>query len=119
MLAHVDVRGPHRVSKYGVDVAGFEELVCPQLERAAEQAEADAVLVDEIGKMECFSRRFCRAVESLAGAPVPLVATVASRGPGLIARIKQRRDATLFTLTRENRDELPANVLRILTEALD
>ncbi len=110
-LADVDIRGPWRVSRYGVDVEGFERLVCPMLEAVAE---ADVVLIDEIGKMECFSQRFCAAVERLADAPVPLVATIAARGSGLIAAMKARDDAALHTLTLANRDAMPAALLEEL-----
>jgi nucleoside-triphosphatase len=105
-LADVAIESRWRVSRYGVDVGGFERLVCPMLETAA--AEAEVVLIDEIGKMECFSDRFCAAVEALADAPLPLVATIAARGPGLIAAMKARPDARLHEITRANRDQMPA-----------
>jgi nucleoside-triphosphatase len=112
ILADVELRSRWRVSKYGVDVEGFERLVCPMLEAAAE--EADVVLVDEIGKMECLSARFCQAVERLADSPTPLVATIAARGGGLIAAMKQRPDAQLHTLTLANRDQIPHTIFEEL-----
>ena len=116
VLADVELRSRHRVGKYGVDVEGFERLVCPILERADEGA--DVVLIDEIGKMECFSRRFAAAVERLADSAVPLVATIAARGPGLIAAMKARPDAQLHTLTRANRDALPPEIAAALRARL-
>ncbi|MFW6161265.1 MAG: NTPase [Planctomycetota bacterium] len=118
ILADMDIESRWRVSKYGVDLEGFERLVCPMLESAAEEAEV--VLIDEIGKMECFSDRFCAAVEALADAPVPLVATIAARGRGLIAAMKARDDVELHTLTTSNRHAFPqrlANALRPLLDA--
>lgn len=112
ILADVGLHTQWRVSKYHVDVEGFERLVCPMLETATD--EADVVLVDEIGKMECFSRRFCQAVERLADAPVPLVATIAARGGGLVAAMKQRPDVQLFTLTLANRDEIAQRACTLL-----
>jgi nucleoside-triphosphatase len=110
VLADIGIRSRWRVGRYGVDVEGFEQLVCPLLEAP----DAEAVLVDEIGRMECFSERFCRAIEALADAPAPLVATVAARGGGLIAAIKQRPDAQLHTLTHANRDDMPATLAALL-----
>jgi len=104
VLADVNLRSRWRVSKYGVDVEGFERLVCPMLEAVED---SDVVLIDEIGKMECYSRRFCAAVERLADAPVPLVATIAARGGGLIAAMKQRPDARIHTVALANRDAIP------------
>jgi len=108
VLADAGLRSRWRVSKYGVNVEGFERLVCPILESAAD--EADVVLVDEIGKMECFSARFCRAIERLADSPTPLVATIAAKGGGLIAAMKSRPDAQIHEITRANRDTTPARI---------
>jgi len=49
VLAHVNLKTNHRVGRYHVDVSGFERLVLPELRRPC-----DIVLIDEIGKMECF-----------------------------------------------------------------
>jgi nucleoside-triphosphatase len=79
--------------------------------------EVEVYLVDEIGKMECLAPRFVGAMRRLLDSPKPVVATVAERGGGLIAEVKRRKDAELFTLTRANRDELPGRVLAWLARA--
>ncbi|GAG23971.1 unnamed protein product, partial [marine sediment metagenome] len=63
ILAHTDIKGPWRVGKYGVDVAGFEKSVVPILD--AEHADAELFVIDEIGKMECLSDKFVAAVRRL------------------------------------------------------
>ncbi len=75
---------------------------------------ADIYLVDEIGKMECFSARFCAAVRALLDSGKPLVATVALRGSGFIAEVKNRTDVELFEATKENRNEMPARIVERL-----
>ena len=50
----------------------------------------------------------------LAGS-IPLVATVAKRGAGFIAEVKRREDCELWTLSRANRDAMPAEILAWLT----
>jgi nucleoside-triphosphatase len=102
VLARVGVRSRQRVGRYGVDVAAFEQLVLPELARAC-----DVVLIDEIGKMECFSSRFVDVVRQLLDSASPVVATVAASGGGLIAEAKSRPDAEVWQVTRENRDGLP------------
>ena len=116
VLADVALKTRWRVGRYGVDLEGFERLVCPILEQDAEIA--DAVVIDEIGKMECFSERFCRAVERLADAPIPMVATIAARGGGLIAALKRRQDARLMTLSHGNRDAAPSLLAEQLREMI-
>ena len=109
VMAHVDFRGRHRVGRYGVDVASFEQLVLPEL-----ACEHEIMVIDEIGKMECFSSRFVEAVESLLDGPKPVVATVAIHGGRFIAQVKARPDAEVWQVTRQDRDELPQRLARHL-----
>jgi nucleoside-triphosphatase len=107
VMAHVDRPGP-RVGKYGVDVGALETMARTAL---SARTVFDFYLVDEIGKMECLSPAFVSAVRVLLDGDRPLVATVGQRGAGFIAEVKRRPDVTLWTLTRANRDSLPARVL--------
>lgn len=114
IIAHVDFPKTHRVGKYGVDVAAIDATVDAAL---AQRRGARIYLIDEIGKMECLSARFVAAVSRLLEGRLPVVATVAKRGAGFISEVKQRADCELWTLTRENRDALPAEILkRVLRE---
>jgi nucleoside-triphosphatase len=80
-------------------------------EAALAAGNADVYLVDEIGKMECLSPRFVEAMRALLASAATVVATVARRGQGFIAEVKQRKGAELWEVTRANRDELPARAL--------
>ena len=51
------------------------------------------VFIDENGKMECLSQHFVRLLESLLSSGKTVVATIASRGEGLIGEVKLRPDA--------------------------
>ena len=108
MLAHLQHPGPYRVSRYGVDVAGFEQLLA---ELDLGQVQSRLVMIDEIGKMECFSRRFRDDVTALLNSPTVLVATIALKGEGFIAQVKDRPDCSLVMVTRENRDRLAGELL--------
>ena len=102
VLAHVKLRSQHRVGRYGVDTSAFEQLVLPELTRSC-----DVLLIDEIGKMECFSTRFVDAVRELLDGPTPVVATVAVSGAGFITEAKTRSDVEVWQVTRDSRDGLP------------
>lgn len=104
-LAHVNFKSQSRVGRYGVDVAGFENLVIPELAR-----QCDLMLIDEIGKMECFSSRFITAARQLLDGATPVVATVAGRGTGFIAEVKARADVEIREVTHANRSELPKSL---------
>ena len=113
VMAHVDYRGPHRVGKYGVDVAAIDALaesVWPVREAV------DVYVVDEIGKMECLSRRFVTAMRALLDSPERMVATIARVGGGFIAEVKQRDDVESWEVTRATREALPARVRGWLQE---
>jgi nucleoside-triphosphatase len=114
VLAHVRLGGPHRVGRYGVDVAAFEKLVLPELARPCH-----VMLIDEIGKMECYSSAFTETVGKLLDASRPLVATVALRGSGIIAEAKNRADVEVWQVTKANREELPQRLATLLAAVLD
>jgi nucleoside-triphosphatase len=114
ILAHVEFRGGARVGRYGIDLGALEDAVRHTLTRASG---VDLFLVDEIGKMECKSPRFVEAMRRLVAADVPLVATVARRGPGFIEEVKSLPGIALREVTLENRDSLPGEVLSWIREA--
>jgi nucleoside-triphosphatase len=112
-LARVEWRGPARVGRYGVDV-GVMDTLADELDPT--QA-VDAWLVDEIGKMECLSRRFVTAMRDLLDGSTPVVATVALRGSGFIADVKRHPGAELWTVSLPARDTLPAAIVEWLESA--
>jgi nucleoside-triphosphatase len=120
VLAHADLISPHRVGRYGVEVEMLDYVVDTTLSppRGVSSPAADLYLIDEIGRMECFSARFVAAVERLLAAEVAVLATVALRGGGLIASVKQRDDVQLIEVTRGNRDRLPAEMIRFAEQKI-
>lgn len=116
VLSHIHHRGPYRVSRYGVDVAGFERLLA-ELDLRHDQSQL--IIIDEIGKMECFSRRFTEDVTALLNSPKILIATIALKGEGFIRQVKDRSDCRLITVTRENRDRLLSELAACLKSGLD
>jgi nucleoside-triphosphatase len=108
VMAHVDFRGPERVGRYGVDVAAIDAAA--EMELAADP-EVDVYLVDEIGKMECLSRRFAPAMRALLDSDRRIVASIARGGGGFIAEVRHRPDVELWELTIRNRDTLADRVL--------
>jgi nucleoside-triphosphatase len=102
-LAHVSSKSKDRVGRYGVELAGFEQLINEEL---AADPDVELVVVDEIGKMECFNRLFVDLVREVLGKRSPVLASVAMKGGGLIQEVKRRRDAELVSVSARNRDDL-------------
>lgn len=73
-LADVNADGP-KVSKYHVDIKSFESVAMPALERAAK---CDAVIIDEIGRMELKSVRFAERLDGILESKTPLIASLQS-----------------------------------------
>jgi nucleoside-triphosphatase len=113
ILAHVDIKGPFKVGKYGVDVAGFEKSVLSVID--PETTDADLFVIDEIGKMECFSQKFIAAVRRLLVSDASLLATVARKGAGLIRQAKNHPGIKICNLTPDNRDKTVDGILQILS----
>ena len=113
VFAHVDIKGRFKVGKYGVDVADFEKAVVPILD--AEQTDAELFVIDEIGKMECFSEKFIAAARKLLASDKSVLATVARKGAGLISEVKNHQGMQLFNITRENREGTVAEISQLLS----
>ncbi len=106
-MAGIDISSPHRVGKYGVDVAAIDAVAATALAPEA----ARIFLVDEIGRMECASPTFVAAVQRLLAADRVVVASVALKGDGLIAEVKRLPGIALREVTAQNRDRLPEEVI--------
>lgn len=106
-LAHVDFHGCSRVGRYGVDVAAIDATADAAL---APNPTTEFYLIDEIGKMECFSERFVTAMGRLFEGIRPVAATVARSGGGFIAEVKRRPEAELWEVTRQNREAMVQQV---------
>jgi len=107
VLSSINFKNGPSVGRYRVDIEGFERAVLPEL---AVNKEVNLYLIDEIGKMECFSSKFIEMIKQILDSGIPLVATVALKGSGFIAQVKERKDIELITVTAENGDLLPAKI---------
>jgi nucleoside-triphosphatase len=80
-----------------------------------DDTDAELFVIDEIGKMECFSEKFVTAVRRLFRSDRSVLATVAKKGGGLISAVKNYPGIMQFNLTTRNRNETIAEMLRILS----
>jgi nucleoside-triphosphatase len=109
VLSHVDIRSHHRVGRYKVDMEGFEDFLTfiP-----FEDSRRKLLIIDEIGKMECFSARFRKVLLELLDSGRWVIATIALKGGGIIEEIKRRQDIRLFEINLENRESLVTEILK-------
>lgn len=55
----MNIRSPYQVGKYGVNIENLEKIAVPSI--ISVQTD-ELIVIDEIGKMECFSNHFRSAV---------------------------------------------------------
>ncbi len=110
IFSHVEIDSPLRVGKYGVDISAFENFLesTDFLNPAC-----NLILIDEIGKMECFSIKFKHLIEDLLKGEKSLIATIALRGEGFIHEVKEHPRVKSFELTRRNRNTLSGDILEL------
>lgn len=106
-LATRSQKGMPRVGSYRVFVDSIENVAVPSI-----SVDTDFVIIDEIGKMECTSKRFKEAVISAMEGRSRIIATIAKKGVGFIKDIKDRGDVRVFEVTIRNRDSLLETLLR-------
>ena len=104
ILAHVDIRSPHRVSKYGVDIAALDRVGVAALRRAAGQSEL--IIIDEIGKMELFADNFRAAVREIINGDKKVLGTIMLASHPWADEIKRHPQVKLVTVTRDNRQRV-------------
>jgi nucleoside-triphosphatase len=108
--------GP-RVGKYRVNLATLSSIGAPSLTRAV--AEADIIVIDEIGPMELTSTEFKRAAGECFASSKPLLAIVHQhlKDP-LINSIREMTNKELIEVDLRNRDQLPQTLSQDILAAL-
>lgn len=113
-LGHQDIQSDFHIRRYGVSIKNVETIAVP----AIAPGESNVIILDEIGKMECFSEVFRKAALKALDSPNIVVGTITFGGDDFILGIKNRKDIEIHEVTRENRDNLPEIILRKISEIL-
>lgn len=112
ILAHMDVKGPPRVSKYGVNLKDLEEIGAAAVLRAVDKD--SCVVVDEIGKMELFSQPFRDAAMAAVEGDSLVVGTVMKSPSRWTDALKALPQVKVLEVTEANRQRMAQRVLRML-----
>jgi nucleoside-triphosphatase len=104
LLAHINLSGRYRVGRYGVILENVDRVA---VESMIPKTLKESVVVDEIGKMECFSSLFRKTVLDVLDIPNVVIGTISLRGDRFIKEIKSRSDVLVVEISEKNRDELP------------
>jgi nucleoside-triphosphatase len=105
----------HLVGSYGVNTARFESVVLPIMEKAKELKDV-YIVIDEIGKMELFSKAFRELVREILFSPkYKVIATIPIRDVHPLVRdIRRLQGAVVVEVDKQNRDLLVEEILKLL-----
>ena len=103
VLAHQKIRGKYRVGRYGVNLHDIDRIAVPSM--LPNQSNM-IIVIDEIGKMECFSSLFRQTLMNILDSENPIIGTIAQKSDRFIQKIKEREDILLIHVSEKNRDEL-------------
>ena len=108
ILAHQNIRSQFRVGKYGVNIEDIDSLAVSAIIPAQR---GQVIVIDEIGKMECFSDLFKKTLIQVLDSPNCVIGSIALKGGTFIQGIKNRDDVTVSSVTPETRDSLVKEIL--------
>jgi nucleoside-triphosphatase len=115
VLAHINLKSKHSAGKYKIDIKGFEDFIQQIL---LKEKKTGLYFIDEIGKIECESKKFSKLIIDLLNADKPLVATIPEKVTGLIREIKKRDDVKIFELTLNNREQTLKELTMVIRDLL-
>lgn len=106
-LAHQDIESSFHIRRYGVSIKNIENIAASSIK----PQDNNIIILDEIGKMECFSEVFKAAATKALDCPNIVVGTITFGGDDFILKVKERPDIEITEVTLKNRDSLPDIIL--------
>ncbi|AMM41756.1 cancer-related nucleoside-triphosphatase [Candidatus Desulfofervidus auxilii] len=107
IFSHVDIESPYKVGKYKVDVLSLENHLSILIPLCSEEI----IIIDEIGKMECFSQKFRKVIWDLFFKPNPILGSISLKGNKFIEKIKHLPQVRLMEVNQENRNILVETII--------
>jgi nucleoside-triphosphatase len=114
-LAHQDIKSDLHIRRYGVSIENIETVAVPSID----PVDRNIIILDEIGKMECFSGVFKQAAVKALDSPNIVIGTITFGGDEFIKGIKNRDDIEILEVTAENRDALPGVILDKISKSIN
>lgn len=114
LLASVNFKTPHQVSKYFVNIENLDSVI----HEVSSFTDKDVLYLDEIGQMELFSKKFKELVLKFLNAQNTVIATVSRvYEDDFVKKIKSRKDVILVELPEGDR-EVKKKFVRMLIKKI-
>lgn len=114
LLSHIDVKSNYNVGKYGVNINDIDEIGVKAISEALGNNKLDFVIIDEIAKMELFSRNFRNIVLSALDSDKIVVGVIQDKNIDFLNRIRKRNDVKIIQITEENRDKIVGDICKLV-----
>jgi nucleoside-triphosphatase len=108
-LADVSFESNDRVSRYGIDVKGFEAIAINAVEESL--VTNKILIIDEIGPMQYLSDKFKETLNKAIDSENIVVGTIFLDSHPEIDNIKKNEHIELYELTKKNREFLPNEIV--------
>ncbi len=114
IMASIDFISKYKVSRYRVDVETIDKIGVNAIGEAIKSNRL--VIIDEIGKMELFSKSFQDIVMQALDSPLVVLGTISAKDTAFTKKIKERQDTKIVTLTRQNFNEIKTYIERLISK---
>jgi nucleoside-triphosphatase len=107
-LAHMRFKSSNRVGRYGVDTKVLDEIGVSAITDAV--ANADVVVIDEIGRMELFSEKFKEVVLQAIASGKKVLGTIMLVHHPFADAVKRMPEVELIPVMRTNNEQVLAEI---------
>jgi len=116
ILAHVNTNSKFKVGKYKVNITGFEKLIEKEFSNFTIE-NTGLIIIDEVGKMELFSRKFTQYLKEILLSNKDGIGVVHQNTKTINWLKKIAGDELkIIEVTINNRNELPDKIIEIIRE---
>lgn len=112
IMASVQIISRYRISKYGVNITVIDRIGVSAIADAIKNK--DIIIIDEIGRMELFSKEFANITIDALDSPKIVLGTVTAKNTNFTKKIKERTDTKIVKLNRVNFAEIETYIERQL-----
>ncbi|MFX0042807.1 MAG: NTPase [Candidatus Hodarchaeota archaeon] len=105
----------YKLGRYCIFIEEFENLIS-KLENLVFH-KRELLVIDEIGKMELFSKKFQNLITNFFSSNIKIIATIGQRMQHPLKDfLLKMPEVVLFTLTRQNHQEIFKKIIAIIAE---
>jgi nucleoside-triphosphatase len=115
ILAEKGLESSHRLGEYGINCGNLDEIGVAAVREALEKK--DIIVIDEIGKMELFSKKFKEVVIRALDSQKKVVGVIHTADQPFLNAIRKREDVRILEVTGENNEEIFGRIRSLLEES--